>query len=264
MKKPPQRHQGVPQTAEWKSSNSSWEDGPRGARGRHGAWTAWRSDDGSVLWKGRYLDGKIHGDVTYFDHGDATMIVTWVHGSYNGLRTLKKPAAAKRKRVKVPKLRGTPYERLTQLDEALRGAKHEDYARVAWKKIRPADVAKAEKKLRTKLPPSYVAFVKAHGVFDIRGTDGEVYNRLLAPLEIAKITLALRRAGEEFLDDGLCFQGNVYDDNFYAFRVGSRRKDGEMTVGEWNHDDDSVWPRRFKTFDEHIGELCAHWCDELA
>jgi hypothetical protein len=260
---PKTKPKGVPKTAEWDWTTSSWEHGPRNAHGRHGAWTAWNSSDGSLFWKATYRDDKLHGTQTYFRDGKRAMTMTYANGEYASMKVLAKLEPTQpRKKSKVPKLRGTPYERLVQLDEAMRAAKHDDYAGVAWKKVKPGDVTKAEKKLGTKLPPSYVAFVTEHGVFHIEGTDDEVYNRLLPPLEIAKITLALRKR-ERFVKDGLCFQGNLYDDNFYAFRVSSRRKDGEMTVGEWNHDDDSFWPKRFKTFDEHLSQLCANWCDEL-
>jgi hypothetical protein len=259
---PKTKPKGVPKTAEWYWTTSSWEDGRRNAHGRHGAWTAWNSNDGSLFWKATYRDGKLHGKQTYFRDGKPAMISTWKDGTHGTSTLLKQPAAEKKRARAKPKLRGTPYERLVQLDEAMRAAKHDDYAGVAWKKVKPGDFAKAEEKLGTKLPPSYVAFVTAHGIFHIEGTDDDVYNRLLPPLEIAKVTLALRKR-ERFLKDGLCFQGNAYDDNFFAFRVSSRRKDGEMTVGEWNHDDDSFWPKRFKTFDEHLSQLCANWCDEL-
>jgi len=252
----------IPKRATWYAPDKCWQNGPRGDGGSpKGDWTGWRPD-GTVLWTAQYhpyWHGALHGTVTYFDRKGK---VTRVEHYERGIRVAKPPVLETQKFVR-PKLKGTPYERLMQLDAAMRAAKHEDYADVAWKKVKPSDVAAAEKKLGTKLPPSYVAFVKEHGVFDIRGTNEAVYNRLLAPLEIAKVTLALRQHGEEFLEDGLCFQGNLYDDNFYAFRVSSRRKDGEMCVGEWWHDDESGWPKRFKTFDQHIGELCANWCDEL-
>jgi hypothetical protein len=174
---------------------------------------------------------------------------------------------------------GRAHAALMKLDAALRKADHEDYRRVAWKKVKAAEVAKAEKRLRGKLPPSYVELVTTHGLFVISGDDTDKYeavesqyNRLLAPVEIAQLTEDMRRHFTEeedednskFLADAIPFQGNLYDDNFYVFRVSSRRKqDGEMTVGEWYHDEDSRWPRSFTSFEQHIERLCKNWLSEL-
>ncbi len=105
-------------------------------------------------------------------------------------------------------------------------------------------------------------------MFHVAG-DGATYDRLLTPRQIAKLTLAIRKGDLEeralrFLRDAICFQENPYSDDYFVFRVSSRREDGEMSVGSWSHDDASSWGKGFRTFEAHVTKLCDDWLDEIA
>jgi hypothetical protein len=181
----------------------------------------------------------------------------------------KKPTAPKRIKPK------NGYEAVMQLDETLRAADHPDYRRIAWKKVKAGDLAAAEKKLGIALPPSYKAFVTKHGVFVISGEDVDrydrvetKYDRMLPPSFLVKATLGVRRYrrgedDEELVNDAVMFQSHPYHEEFFAFRISSRRKDGEMTVGEWLEGGDGGWPRGFKSFDDHLIALCEQWHKKL-
>ena len=168
-------------------------------------------------------------------------------------------------KLKKPK---TGYEAVMQLDAVLRASRRRNYKCVAWAKVKASQLAAVEKKLGVKLPPSYRAFVLQHGIFCISGDDEDNYDkvdsqyyRLVPPRFILTATLGIRRYrrhedDEELVNDAIMFQSNPYDEDFFAFRISSRRKDGEMTVGEWHDHNDGFWPRGFTSFDAHLIELC--------
>src|SRR4051812_12517498 len=121
-----------------------------------------------------------------------------------------------------------------RLQTALKEAKNADYVRLVFKKATSREIAAAEKKLKVKLPPSYLELVTGLGAFKVVGpcktSDWDnaqpFYNPVLLPSEMVTRTLRKRSTyadnGEEdvaeMLEDSLLFQGNVYYDNFFTFR----------------------------------------------
>lgn len=143
-----------------------------------------------------------------------------------------------------------------------------------------SDVEAAEKRLRVKLPPSYVNLVTRYGRFKVlwempadpaeevakKFDTYEGFYALLHPMEIVAETLELRQAYEEetadMLRDSLCFQENRYRSDFYTFRISDARQDGEMSVHAFYHDDLYVWSDVFFTFEEHLYEWVENFTAE--
>jgi hypothetical protein len=268
MNKPP----NIPATATWNEEEKCWEDGPRvGSYVRTGAWSGWRAD-GTLYWTARYGTGHntgyLHGQLIYFDPaGKPAKIEKWKQGDRV---SSKRVGTAKGPKPKKPK---SGYEAVMQLDAELRVAGDRDKRRVAWKKVKASELAAVEKKLGVKLPPSYKELVIKHGLFVISDRDKDSYikggyYRLLEPKEIVTATLGVRRHcrgedDEKLVNDLVMFQANpYYESDLFGFVVSSRKKDGEMGVGEWNHDDDNRKPRGFRSFDAHLIQLCKKVIDE--
>ena len=160
---------------------------------------------------------------------------------------------------------------MLRLQAALAEAKHPDYSRVKFRKVTRASVASAEKKLKVPLPPSYVELVTQLGAFEVVGRNSASYNQLLTPAQMVQHTLMLRAAYADddpktgdVLKDSLLFQGNLYLDNFFIFLISSKRKNGEMGVHEFYHDDQYVPPDGFCDLHAHMRDLVDNWVDTLA
>jgi hypothetical protein len=159
---------------------------------------------------------------------------------------------------------------LDRLQAALKKAKNPDYKELAFTPVKKTELAKAEKALGTKLPPAYVDLITRRGVFCISDGDGGEYNPLLTPAEIAETTINGREACAEAdpelgeaVADLIFFQGNLYRDNFYAFVVSSKNKDGEMAIDEFYHDDHYEPGSAKGDFRSHIVELVDGWISQL-
>jgi len=171
----------------------------------------------------------------------------------------------------------TPVEAVRHLAESIAQYGHPNYSALVFSPPIPSEeVKKAEARLGTKLPPSYVAFVTTHGCFKLLKEAPKMpadYSKLigsrglLSPKEIADETLNTRKAYTEaeeeaapLLDDSLLFHENYYRDNFYAFRISDgKRHGGEMGVQCFYHDDEYVFERGFWPFEQHIIE----WAGEV-
>jgi hypothetical protein len=291
-RKPSKRPAGIPKRAIWFYDDGCWADGPMGKEGPIGEWTCWHRD--GKLWRVENYDtryeGTLHGERKWFGPDGAQQKVevyqmrNVVSVSRSGQAARPRPSGSPRdawkaleKTQKAADSTEATYNIVMRLDAAIRAADHQDYRGIAWKKVKPADLAKVEQRLKIRLPPSYVSFVTRYGLFVISSEEvdryeeaGDGYDRLLRPSEMATITRALRRDYADFHDDpkfikdAVCFQCRPYEDDFYVFRVSSRRKkDGELSVGAWSHDEENSWGRGFQTFDEHIAKLCKEWLKQL-
>jgi hypothetical protein len=150
----------------------------------------------------------------------------------------------------------------------------ETYAALVFSRpVEDAEIAAAEKKLGVALPPSYVRFVKTHGLFKLlfepppaarvsarQFEDVGGARALLSPADIASETLATRGAHAEtddaetatMLGDSLLFQENHYRDNFYAFRISDAGSHGgEMSVHAFGMTTMHQWSDRWIGFEDH-------------
>jgi tetratricopeptide (TPR) repeat protein len=164
----------------------------------------------------------------------------------------------------------TLLQALVRLQQAIAKYGHPTYGALVFSKPIAADeLAKAEKRLGTKLPPSYVELVTQHGLFkllwDVPEHADEAFSHakfnklhgcraLLSPLDIARETLSIRKAYASTDDDqtsaqlaeSLLFQENYYRDNFYVFRT------TDHSVHAFYHDDAFLWSKKQLDFDAHI------------
>jgi hypothetical protein len=180
-------------------------------------------------------------------------------------------------RPKAAKTRTTPRKApesidaaLDRLQAALEEAGHPTYGTLVFEPVKKGELARAEKALGARLPPSYVDLITRRGVFHIGKRKGTRFNPLLSPAAIAQHTLDTRAAYAaevpelaETLADLIFFQGNRYLDNFFAFVVSSKDEHGELGVTAFYHDDHDEISDAEGDFRSHIVELVDEWIDEL-
>jgi predicted DNA-binding WGR domain protein len=147
-----------------------------------------------------------------------------------------------------------------------------------------ADIEEAEKKLKVKLPLSYVEFVTCYGTFFISGEitgngwGNDTY--LLSPSQVADRTLEHRNDYQQFgenidnynpeeepdshveayriINDGLMFCACPTDDASYVFVISSADVSGEMKARYFDVDDfgmNTPWFEGDLTFSECVAEI---------
>lgn len=135
--------------------------------------------------------------------------------------------------------------------------------------IKAAAIAKAEKGLGVRLPPSYVDFVTTHGTFTIsgnltgcgEGNDSELFE----PERIVKETKNYRKEfkddasdDQKIANDGLFFASDPNDERYFVFVISSAEANGEMKARYYDYQDPANTDGWFEgncTFDDVIDQL---------
>ncbi len=161
----------------------------------------------------------------------------------------------------------TAYEALMRLQDYIEnsGNGHSEKGVRFRQPISKKEIEKLEKKLKTKLSPSYVNFLVEHGPFQI---DGGKY-RLLSPMEALKVTYHQWKYYEKCLkNDPVCddsdtmkvfhlyfFQFMRYESDHYVFNLEETFINGEMTVHPFYHNDIFYLANNRIDFNKHISKL---------